>query len=193
MTRPIALAIFSACMLIGDARAQSPRQLARAIVGAGAGKLEVSTPAFKSGEPIPGLYGADGENLSPALTWTNLPAGAQSVVILMEDPDATTPKPFVHWTLYDVPARISRLDESMPAIPQLPALDKAKQGRNSRGTIGYTGPRPPKGDPAHHYHFQVFALDAVLKLPPGAGADELINAMRGHVLASGETVGLFSR
>ena len=69
----------------------------------------------------------------------------------------------------------------------------ALQGRNSRGQIGYMGPRPPEGDPPHHYHFQVFALDAPLTMPPGADREALLAAMRGHVLARGETVGTFQK
>jgi Raf kinase inhibitor-like YbhB/YbcL family protein len=67
------------------------------------------------------------------------------------------------------------------------------QGRNSRGQVGYMGPRPPAGDPAHHYHFQVFALDTMLSLPPGAERDAVVTAMNGHVLARGETVGTFAK
>jgi Raf kinase inhibitor-like YbhB/YbcL family protein len=174
------------------AMAQAPRPLAHEL-GGGEAKMTVSSPAFKQGERIPDPYGADGDNFSPALTWTNLPSHARSVVVMVEDPDAATPNPFVHWTLYNLPAGTSRLDESIPAIPQLPQLSKAKQGRNSRGTIGYTGPRPPKGDPPHHYHFQVFALDVELAVLPSAEAQAIIDAMKGHVLAWGELVGLFSR
>ncbi len=193
MTRVITVVLIGVHVLSAVALAQSPRQLAQAITGSGQAKLDVSSPAFKPGESIPGPYGADGENFSPALTWSNVPSGARSIVIMMEDPDAATPKPFVHWTLYDLPAGAPQVHESVPAIPQLPSLGKAKQGRNSRGTVGYTGPRPPKGDPAHHYHFQVFALDTMLNLPPAADAQAILDAMKGHVLAAGEVVGLFSR
>jgi Raf kinase inhibitor-like YbhB/YbcL family protein len=113
---------------------------------------------------------------------------------MTEDPDAKAPAPtpFVHWTVFDLPANYVELHESIPSTPRLPHLDNAQQGKTSRGTVGYFGPRPPLGEPAHHYHFEVFALDARLDLPPGASVDEITAAMRGHVLAAGEVVGTFA-
>lgn len=156
-------------------------------------RLEVSSPAFQAGQAIPEPYGQEGERFSPALTWKGAPSGTRSFVVILEDPDAKEPRPFVHWTLYNLPATTTRLAESIPALPQLPDLEKARQGRNSRGTVGYTGPRPPLGDPPHHYHFQVFALDAPLTVTPGADRAALLTAMKAHVLASGEVVGTFQR
>jgi Raf kinase inhibitor-like YbhB/YbcL family protein len=112
---------------------------------------------------------------------------------MMEDPDAKEPKPYVHWLLYNVPASTTRLPESMPSALRLDDPKGALQGRNSRGQIGYMGPRPPEGDPPHHYHFQVFALDAPLTLQPGADREALLAAMSGHVVARGETVGTFQK
>lgn len=157
--------------------------------------LEVSSPAFASGEAIPHPYTAYGENFSPALTWRGAPASTQSFVVLAEDPDAKAPapSPFVHWSMYDLPVEQAALHESMPTTPRLPMLGGAHQGRTSRGTIGYVGPRPPAGDGVHHYHFEVFALDTKLGLPPGAPLSQIAAAMQGHVVAAGEVVGTFSR
>ena len=77
----------------------------------------------------------------------------------------------------------------MPGTPQLPLPQGAKQGANDRGSTGWFGMRPPAGDPAHNYHFQVFALEKMLDLPHGASRAELLDAMRGHVLLAGEIVG----
>jgi Raf kinase inhibitor-like YbhB/YbcL family protein len=151
----------------------------------------VSSRAFSANGTIPAKHADYGEKVSPDLSWTAVPSSAKSVVILAEDPDAKEPKPFVHWVLYNLPPSFSALPESVPGTPRLPEFKGALQGRNSRGTTGYFGPRPPKGDLAHHYHFQVFAVDIMLSLDPGATATAVLTAMKGHVVARGELVGLF--
>ena len=156
-------------------------------------QLSVTSSAFRSGEAIPYPYSQYGERFSPALSWDGAPSGTKSFVLIMEDPDAKEPKPYVHWLLYNVPATTTQLPESMPSALRLDDPRGALQGRNSRGQIGYMGPRPPEGDPPHHYHFQVFALDTQLAVPPGADRDALLAAMSGHVLARGETVGTFEK
>lgn len=157
-------------------------------------QLQVSSTAFASGAGIPRPYSAYGENFSPALSWQGVPPSTQSLALVVEDPDAKSPapSPFVHWTLYALAPSQTTLDESIPAIPRLPTVASAQQGRNSRGTVGYFGPRPPSGDGVHHYHFEVFALDSRLDLPPAASVDQLVAALKGHVIAAGEIVGTFS-
>jgi len=156
-------------------------------------QLTVTSPAFDPNAAIPETYSDLGERISPPLQWSNVPAGTQSLVLIMEDPDATEPKPFIHWVLYDVPSTETGLRLALPPSPQLPALAKARQGINSRGTIGYFGPHPPPTDGPHHYHFQVFALDKKLGLLPGKSKDEVMAAMRDHVLAGGELIGLYGQ
>jgi Raf kinase inhibitor-like YbhB/YbcL family protein len=145
--------------------------------------LNVTSPAFPPGGTIPLRYSAYGDNRSPPLAWSGLPAAARSLVLMMEDPDATSARPFVHWLAWNLPSSLSGLPEA--AVP--PGV---RQGRNSRGTIGYFGPRP-HGSTPHHYHFQLFALDRALALPAGADREHLLAAMNGHVLAKGDLVGLF--
>jgi Raf kinase inhibitor-like YbhB/YbcL family protein len=111
----------------------------------------------------------------------------------MEDPDASRDPPFVHWVLYNLPPDLMSLREGVPAQPRLELPQGALQGVNDRGSLGYFGMRPPKGDPGHHYHVQVFALDAMLELPHGASRAQLLDAMQGHVLAQGEVVGTYKR
>ena len=101
--------------------------------------------------------------------------------------------PFLHWSLYNVPAGVTMLEEGIPGSPKLAVPDGALQGPNDRGSLGYFGPRPPVGDPAHDYHVQVFALDTTLPLRFGAPRAEILDAMAGHVLAAGEVVGTYSR
>jgi Raf kinase inhibitor-like YbhB/YbcL family protein len=157
------------------------------------GKLSVTSPAFKHGAPIPPTYSAYGEDVSPPLKWDKVPEGTQSFVVLMEDPDAAKPKPFIHWVLYNLPADTRELRTGIPAHARVADIGQPEQGQNSRGSIGYFGPKPPKGDPAHHYHFQVFALDRRLDVPLGAKRADILKAMARHVLAKGEVVGTFKK
>jgi Raf kinase inhibitor-like YbhB/YbcL family protein len=151
------------------------------------------TSAFEPDAPIPAAHAADGDNASPPVSWET-PEGAQSFVLVMDDPDAAEPKPFVHWLAYDIPASTASLREGLPTEPVLPSPPMMKQGKNSMGATGYTGPKPPVEDPAHHYHLQVFALDvASLGLDPGATREEVLQAMQGKVIAKGEIVGVFER
>lgn len=150
--------------------------------------------AFKPNERMPVKFSADGDNASPAISWGSAPAGTQSFAIITDDPDAAEPKPFTHWIAYDIPVSVTRLREGLAADPILQDPMGLKQGMNSMGSTGYTGPKPPVGDPPHNYHFQVFALDVPsLGLMPGAKRDDVVQAMKGHVLAAGEVVGKFER
>ena len=158
------------------------------------GELSVTAGSFDAETEIPVAHAAEGHNASPALEWGEAPEGTQSFVVIVDDPDAAEPKPFVHWVLFDIPGELTGIREGLGTDPVLQVPEGAKQGVNSRGQIGYMGPRPPLGDPAHHYHFQVFALD-IPELPvnPGAKREEVLAAMDDHVLAEGEIVGLYSR
>ncbi len=150
--------------------------------------------AFEKDGPIPVQYTADGDNASPAIEWTKAPEGTKSFVLIADDPDAAKPKPFTHWLAYDIPVATTQLREGIPGTPVLQEPKMMKQGANSQGSTGYTGPKPPVGEPAHHYHFQVFALDIdTLGLNPGAKRDAVLKAMAGHVLAEGQVVGTFER
>src|SRR5690606_16610760 len=148
---------------------------------------------FAAGEMIPARFSADGEDISPPLQWTRGPKGTESYVLIMEDPDAPDPSPFVHWLLYDIPADVTGLQKGIPAAAETLQPAGMRQGKNDCGSIGYFGPKPPHRDPAHEYHFQVFALDRKLEFSAGATRAEIMLAMRGHVLASGDLVGTYRR
>jgi Raf kinase inhibitor-like YbhB/YbcL family protein len=156
-------------------------------------RLGVASNAFAANRPIDLKYSAYGEDQSPALSWSGLPAGATHLAILMEDPDAKTGRPFVHWIAWNVPAALGGLPEGLPKDLQLADPKGMRQGRNTRGSIGYFGPRPPIGDPPHHYHFQLFALSGPLDLPIGASREALLAAMAGKVVARGELVGTYAQ
>ncbi len=151
--------------------------------------LELRSDAFEDGGDIPVRYTCLGEDVSPGLNWSDVPAGTQSFVLIVDDPDA----PFgtwVHWVAYDIPKDAAGLKED---VPKKFMLDNGtRQGFNSFRRIGYGGPCPPPGRP-HRYVFRLYALDTVLRLGPGAGKGALTRAMRGHVLNEARLTGRFGR
>jgi Raf kinase inhibitor-like YbhB/YbcL family protein len=156
--------------------------------------ITVRSDAFSSGQPIPDRFADYGGKTSPPLGWSGAPAGTKSIAVLAEDPDAPGPNtPYVHWVLYNLPPQRAELPEGVANRPRLDELGGALQGKNDHGTVGYFGPRPPPGHGTHHYHFQVFALDRVLELQPGATRDQLRAAMNGRVLGKGRLVGTYVR
>ncbi|MET0319950.1 MAG: YbhB/YbcL family Raf kinase inhibitor-like protein, partial [Duganella sp.] len=155
------------------------------------GKLAVQSSGFGANAAMPAKYSEYADGVSPPLAWQAVP-GAKSYALIAEDPDAPQ-KPFVHWLAWNIPAAVTSLPEGVQEQPRLTEPDGVLQGRNTRGSTGYYGPRPPVGDAAHHYQFQVFALDTVLALPFGADRDQLLQAMAGHVLAKGNLVGRYAQ
>ncbi len=173
--------------------ANFPQLLATQILKAtSAQRIQVRSSAFEAGGMIPVVYSDYGKGTSPPLSWSPAPAGTKSWVLMMEDPDATSPLPFVHW-IATIPAKATEIPPSIPPIERAPEIPGASQGSNSSSAIGYFGPRPPPGQPAHAYHFQIFALDTTLTLPSGYNRHALLKAMRGHVLAEGALVGQFAK
>jgi len=154
--------------------------------------LQVTAPSFTPDQPIPLKHSEYADGVSPALSWTAVP-GAKSYVLVMEDPDAKPITPFVHWVAWNIPATVTHLAEGLQEQARLTDPDGMMQGRTSRGSVGYYGPRPPVGDPPHHYHFQLLALDTVLSVPFGSGRDEVLAAAKGHVIGKGELVGTFQQ
>jgi len=155
--------------------------------------ITLSSNAFEAGKPIPQKHTADGQNLSPALTWSNLPEGTQQLALIIDDPDAPRDEPFVHWVLYGIPAAIEELPEGIPKEETLSEPIQGVQGTNDFGQIGYGGPAPPRGHGTHHYHFTLYALDDSPDLKAGLTKQDLLKAIDGHVLARGELVGTYER
>jgi hypothetical protein len=152
--------------------------------------LVIKSAAFSAGQPIPKPFTCDGKDQSPRLDVEGIPTYAQSWAVIVDDPDAPGGT-FVHWVIWNLPARFRGVGPGVPAeVPELP--DRSRQGKNSFGKIGYSGPCPPPGKP-HHYRFRVFALDGKVSLPPGASADDLERAMRGHIVAQGTLTGTYAR
>jgi hypothetical protein len=151
--------------------------------------LTLTSQAFSAGGEVPKRNSCDGEDLSPQLSWSHAPAGAKSLALIVDDPDAPVGT-FTHWVLYNLAPATSELPEGVSKGEQAPG--GGSQGRNDFGRIGYGGPCPPPGKP-HRYYFRLFALDTVLGLKPGASRAQVEKAMQGHVLEQGEIVARYRR
>jgi len=158
----------------------------------GKGAIKVSSSAFATNIAIPAKHSEYADGVSPALRCESVP-GAASYAIVMEDPDSHPIKPFVHWVAWNIPASVTSLPEGLQEQLRLVEPEGVLQGRNSSGTHGYFGPKPPVGDAAHHYHFQILALDSMLAIPPTSDRDAFLAAAAGHVLAKGELVGIYQQ
>jgi para-nitrobenzyl esterase len=148
--------------------------------------LTVTTPAFANGGDIPFENTAWRTNIFPGLAWSRGPSGTMSYAVIMQDGDAVRDgAPILHWTMAGVPASVTKLDAAMSAPPV-----GAQYGPNIRGPVhAYMGPRTPAG-PKHRYHLQVFALDKTFVPDSTTTYASMTDAMKGHVLASGQVIGL---
>lgn len=151
--------------------------------------LEVRSAGFAPNENIPRKFTCDGEDVSPALEWSGLPAGVKSIAVIVDDPDAPNGL-WVHWLVCDLPADTTKLGENQLKTDTLP--NGAKQGLNDFRKVGYNGPCPPKGK-AHRYFFKVYALDNMLGLSPHFIKPNLEKAMKGHILAEGQMFARYGR
>lgn len=150
--------------------------------------MELTSPAFQSGGTIPLKYSCAGENISPPLSIEGVPKSARSLALIIADPDAPHGT-FIHWVVYNLPPATSRLSAAIPK--QATITGGGEQGLNGAGHYGYFGMCPPPGPP-HHYHFTLYAVDRTIDIK-GANATRLEAAIKGHVVARSEIVGLFSR
>jgi Raf kinase inhibitor-like YbhB/YbcL family protein len=154
--------------------------------------LTLSSSAFTNGGAIPARHTCDGDDVSPPLVWDGIPERAQSLVLIVDDPDAPDPKApkmtWVHWVLYNLPPTPGGLAEGVSSI-RLPR--GTREGRNDWKRTGYGGPCPPIGQ--HRYFHKLYALDIELPDLGTPTKDVLDRAMKGHVLASAELVGVYQR
>ena len=145
--------------------------------------MHVSSHAFINGGAIPKKYTCDGQNVAPPLAWSDVPQSSRSLAVICDDPDAPAGT-FTHWVLYDIPASLRQLSEGASV---------GTAGVNSFGKLGFSGPCPPRRDPAHHYHFQLYALDVDSIGVKGLPKKEAMEAMAGHILAKAELIGVYKR
>jgi Raf kinase inhibitor-like YbhB/YbcL family protein len=146
-------------------------------------EFSLTSAAFAAGGTIPRRQTCDGEDRSPALAWSAPPAGARSLALVLDDPDAPGGR-FVHWLAWGIAPEAAGLAEGEAA---------PLEGRNDFGTVGYRGPCPPRGHGRHRYRFRLHALAAEPRLAPGAGVEELEEAVTADLLATAELVGTYER
>lgn len=147
--------------------------------------FELMSPSFTQGGKIPSQFTCDGSNISPALIWKDLPKGTQSLVLIMDDPDAPVGT-WDHWILYNIPPSTTTLSENLQTAPQ-----GSEYGKNSWNQLGYGGPCPP--DREHRYFFKLYALDTTLSSHSGLTKKEIEKKMIGHILATVELMGRYQR
>lgn len=144
----------------------------------------ITSPAFNNQETIPRKFTCSGGDINPELQIQNVPTGAKSLVLIVDDPDAPGGI-FTHWTIWNIGSKTTVVkEESKPP--------SAVEGTTDFGRIGWGGPCPPPGTP-HRYFFRLYAVDTLLDLPAGASRKQLEHAMEGHVLQAAELMGIFSR
>ena len=145
--------------------------------------LSLFSDVLEPGGVMPARYTCEGENVSPALRLEGVPAAAQSLALIVDDPDAPNGV-FAHWVLYNLPAALDLIDEGF--APDLENLDGPAQGRNDFGNDRYEGPCPPTSDGEHRYYFRLYVLDQRLDLLPGATRAQVLDALQGHIVAQTE-------
>ncbi len=154
--------------------------------------LLLTSMAFSAGKPIPAAYTCDGDDVSPPLSWSNIPPQAKSLALVIEDPDAPNPmdpqRTWVHWIVYNLPPQVQALPPSVRP-PDLPP--GAIEGTNDWRRVGYGGPCPPAG--RHRYVHRLYALDTMLPALGSITRAELDLAMAGHILEQAELIGLYQR
>jgi len=145
--------------------------------------MKITSSAFLDNDKIPPKYTCDSENVNPPLTLSAVPKEAQSLVLIMDDPDAPGGT-FTHWVVFNIPpSTMQILENSVP--------ENSIQGATDFGKVGYGGPCPPSG--THRYFFKLYALDSVLELSEGASKEEIEDAMEDHIIDSCQIIGLYSR
>lgn len=153
--------------------------------------LTITSPAFSPDGPIPRAHTCDGADQSPPLVWNGVPEGTRQLALIVDDPDAPG-RTFVHWVLYGLPPAATGLPGGVPRDGTLTKPVMALQGINDFRRTGWNGPCPPPG-PAHRYVFTLYALDAEIKLSPGATSAVLVMAMKEHILEQAPLTGHYGR
>ena len=173
--------------------------LAATLAATAASGLELTSSDIKNGGVIADTYvysgfGCTGKDISPALKWSGAPAGTKSFALMVYDPDAPTGSGFWHWVMFDIPADVTSLPQGAGDLKAGKAPTGAVQSRTDFGVPGYGGPCPPQGDPAHHYHFMLFAVNTDKLGPPADASAAFVGFnLHFHTLAKAEFVATYGR
>jgi Raf kinase inhibitor-like YbhB/YbcL family protein len=156
--------------------------VALASFAAGGARMKITSSAFQEGGNIPPKFTCDGGDSSPPLRIAEIPSGAKTLALVVDDPDAPSGL-FTHWIVWNISPQTKAIAEGSP--PQ------GVQGTNDFGKSSYGGPCPPSG--THRYYFKIFALDRELSLASGTKRNQLDAAMKGHVVAQAELMGRYAK
>ncbi len=152
--------------------------------------LTITSPAFKTDQSIPSLFTCEGQDISPPLTFSGIPEGTKSLVLIVDDPDAPDPAApkmtWVHWLLYNLPPDTHGISEKAADLPAA-----ARPGVNDFKSDRYGGPSPPIGK--HRYYFKLYALDTILPDLDQPSKSSLLQAMRNHIIAQAQLIGLYKK
>jgi len=146
------------------------------------GDMKLLCSAFEDGEAIPSEYTCDGSDISPPLSFSNIPENTKSLALIVDDPDAPTGT-WVHWLVWNIPANKTSFSKGENIT--------FPQGKNDFGNLNYGGPCPPSG--THRYFFKLYALDTTLKINDGSTKEQLESAMSGHIIEEAQLIGTYSR
>ena len=147
------------------------------------GELSIMSPDFDAHSPIPARHAADGDNVSPALSWIDVPKGTEELVLIVHDPDAPLTDGFDHWVAYGIDPETNGLEAG--------ASEGFRSGRNSMGEEGWTGMAPPEGHGVHHYFFHLYAIDKPLDDRGSPTRREMLDAIDGHIVEQARVVGTY--
>ena len=151
--------------------------------------MKLTSRCFNNGQYLPAKYTYGDQNCSPEFSWSGIPHGTKSLVLINDDPDAPS-KTWTHWVIYNMPPTMTQLEEGIPHSLELPT--GCVQGKNDFGDIGYDGAYPPPGK-VHRYVFTLYAMKIKLALPPGKTRKDVLKAMEGHILETAELTALYQR
>lgn len=174
----LGFAILLVIVLISGCTSQNNNQ------GNGNTNFQIKSNAFTDENDIPQNYTANGQNISPPLSWSGTPANTKSFTVICEDLDASS---FTHWIIFNIPESVNQVTEAIPNQGTL--SNGAKQGTNNFNRIGYSGPSPPSG--THRYMFKIYALDIMLNLDSGATKDQVKSVMQNHILGQAQIIGKY--
>lgn len=151
--------------------------------------MEIKSSVFQNNGEIPKKYTCSGEDVSPPLSFSGIPEGTKSLALICDDPDAPG-RTWVHWVVYDLPAKTAELPENVPKTERLE--NGGAQGLTDFGRIGYGGPCPPPGA-YHRYFFKLYALSKMPGLAAGATKTQILSAMEGSILSEAQLIGRYKR
>lgn len=146
--------------------------------------LSLSSSAVAAGASIPVAFTCDGADVSPPLSFGDVPGSTESLAVMVDDPDAGS-EPFTHWLLWDLSPDVGHIPRNVPDTETVPSLGDARQGTNGFDTVGYRGPCPPPADDAHTYRFRAYAFKERLGLEAGATASAFNDAIDGRLVGTG--------